>query len=53
MAQYKITVDGSTVQGSLTKDDGLARLVEQVVNQVLEAQLTEQLRAARRMPSLS
>jgi len=46
MAQYKITVDGSTVQGLLRTDDGLARLVEQVVNQVLEAQLTEQLRAA-------
>ena len=46
MAQYQITVDGSTVQGLLTKDDELARLVEQVVNQVLEAQLAEQLRAA-------
>ncbi|MCR4425241.1 MAG: transposase, partial [Firmicutes bacterium] len=46
MAQYQITVDGTTVQGLLTRDDGLARLVEQVVNQILEAQLSEQLKAA-------
>ena len=28
------------------RDDGLARLVEQVINQILEAQATEQLKAA-------
>jgi len=46
MAQYQITVDGNAIQGLLTRDDGLARLVELVVNQILEAKLTEQLKAA-------
>lgn len=46
MAQYQITVDGNAIQGLLTRDDGLARLVELVVNRILEAKLTEQLKAA-------
>ncbi len=45
MAQYQITVDGDTLQQLFVRDDGLAKLVEQVVNQVLEAQVTEQLKA--------
>lgn len=46
MAQYQITVDDAAVQHLFVKDDGLAKLVEQVVNQVLEAQAAEQVGAA-------
>lgn len=45
MAQYQVTIDGEILQHLFTRDDGLARLVEQVVNQILEAQATEQLKA--------
>lgn len=45
MAQYQVTVDGEVLQQLFLRDDGLARLAEQVLNQVLEAQATEQLRA--------
>ncbi|NPV80208.1 MAG: Transposase [Candidatus Methanosuratincola subterraneus] len=45
MAQYQVTVDGEVLQQLFVRDDALARLVEQVVNQVLEAQVTEQLKA--------
>jgi putative transposase len=33
--------------GSLSQDQGLAKLLEQVLNQILEAQLTDQLGAGR------
>ncbi|MBE3519257.1 MAG: IS256 family transposase [Firmicutes bacterium] len=46
MAQYQVTIDGEILQQLFVRDDGLARLVEQVVNQILEAQVTEQLKAA-------
>lgn len=46
MAQYQITVDNDVVQQLFQRDNGLAKLVEQVVNQILEAQATEQLQAA-------
>ncbi|HAF71199.1 MAG: Transposase mutator type [Acetothermia bacterium 64_32] len=46
MAQYQVTIDSEILQHLFVRDDGLARLVEQVVNQILEAQLTEQLKAA-------
>jgi transposase-like protein len=45
MAHYQVTVDKDILQGLFVRDDGLARLMEQVVNQVLEAQAAEQLRA--------
>ena len=45
MAQYQVTIDDEILQHLFVRDDGLARLVEQVVNQVLEAQATEQLKA--------
>ncbi|NSW84649.1 MAG: IS256 family transposase [Syntrophothermus sp.] len=45
MAHYQVTVDGEVLQQLFSRDDGLARLVEQVLNQILEAQVTEQLKA--------
>lgn len=46
MAPYKINVDEEVLHGLFQQDKGLARLVESVLNQVLEAQATEQLQAA-------
>lgn len=46
MAQYQITLDREIVQGIFQQDGGLAKLVEQVLNQILEAQVGEQLQAA-------
>jgi hypothetical protein len=48
MAQYNITVDSEIlhylfVQG--TKDEKLAKLLESVLNQILAAQATEQVKA--------
>lgn len=45
MAHYQVTVDRDLLQGLFIRDDDLARLVEDIVNQVLDAQATEQLRA--------
>ena len=47
MAGYEINVGGELLPGLLTGQDGLAKLVESVLNQVLEAQVTESLGAAR------
>ncbi|MGE5553230.1 MAG: IS256 family transposase [Betaproteobacteria bacterium] len=46
MAQFHVTVDDEIVRGLFQRDDGLTRLVECVLNQVLEAQVAEQLQAA-------
>ncbi|PMB17257.1 IS256 family transposase [Fischerella thermalis CCMEE 5198] len=46
MAQYKINVDEEVLHGLFHQDEGLARLLTSVVNQVLEVQVTEQLKAA-------
>lgn len=45
MAQYQITLDREVVQGIFQRDGGLSKLVEQVLNQILEAQVGEQLQA--------
>ena len=45
MASYEITLNGEQLSGLLTDDKGLQGLVETVLNQVLEAQVTEQLGA--------
>ena len=45
--EYQITLSGEALHGLLQGDGGLARLVEQVVNQVLEAQVSEQIGAER------
>lgn len=50
MSEYQITIDGATLQGLLSgtaAESGMSKLVEQVLNQVLEAQVSEQLGAAR------
>lgn len=47
MAHYQVTVDSDLLhQLFFRQDEGMARLLEQVLNQVLEAQVTEQVRAA-------
>jgi transposase-like protein len=45
MAQYNITVDDEILKGLFTGDKGIAQLLEQVLNQVLHAQASEQLQA--------
>jgi putative transposase len=47
MPDYQIAIDGETVHGLFQGDAGLAKLLEQVLNQVLEAQVSEQLGAER------
>jgi Transposase, Mutator family len=47
MSDYHVTIDGETVHGLFQGDAGLAKLLEQVLNQVLEAQVSEQLGAER------
>jgi len=46
MAQYQITVDDEILEGLFQRDGGVAKLVESVVNQILQAQVQEQLKAA-------
>lgn len=46
MTQYQLTVDSDTVQHLFGGDGQMARLIEQVLNQVLEAQVTDHLQAA-------
>lgn len=53
MAQYQITLDSELVHQLFvgnSKDAGVSRLLETVLNQVLQAQVTEQV-AAQRSPS--
>ena len=47
MAEYEINVSSELLPGLLNGQDGLAKLVETVLNQVLEAQVTEALGAGR------
>jgi len=47
MAEYDIKLNRDALVGLLTENDALAGLVESVVNQILEAQMTEHLGAAR------
>ena len=47
MAEYEISVGSELLPGLLHGQDGLAKLVETVLNQVLEAQVTEVLGAVR------
>jgi putative transposase len=46
MTQYQLTLDSESVQRLLTGDGQLGRLLEAVLNQVLNAQVTEQLQVA-------
>src|SRR5579875_1193196 len=45
MAQYNITVDDEVLKGLFTGDKGISQLLDQVLNQVLKAQASEQLQA--------
>jgi len=50
MAQYKITVDSKVLHQLFlgnSQDEGMQALLESVLNQVLKAQVTEQLGAER------
>ena len=46
MAQYQITVDDDLLHGLFHGDSGVAKLMEQILNQILQVQATEQLQAA-------
>lgn len=46
MTQYQLTLDSETLQRLFTGDGQLGRLLETVLNQVLNAQVSEQLQAA-------
>lgn len=46
MAQYQVTLNGEVLHDLFQKDEGVARLLKQVLDQVLQAQATEQLQAA-------
>ena len=45
MANYKITVDKQDVASVLFEKGGLKELVEDILNQILEAQMTEHVGA--------
>jgi len=45
VTQYQITLSDEIVHGLFKEDGAMARLVEQVLNQVLEAEVTETLQA--------
>ena len=45
MTQYQVTLSNEFVHGLFKEDGAMARLVEQVLNQVLEAEVTETLQA--------
>jgi putative transposase len=45
MTHYQLTVDSEMVQRLFADNDQLARMLEQVVNQVLEAQVAEHVQA--------
>ena len=47
MAGYEISVGRDLLPGLLSGQDGLAKLVEAVLNQILEAQVAETLGAER------
>ncbi len=47
MAQYQISVDSEKVKDLMIRDDGLKELVQEVLNQVLEAQASEAVGAER------
>ena len=45
MAQYKITIDAEELQYLFSQDQGMAKLLEKVLNEVLKAEVAEQLQA--------
>ena len=51
MTDYNITVGKDLLPELLSSQDGLAKLVEGVLNQILEAQVSESLRADKHQRS--
>ena len=51
MTQYQLTLDSEAVQRLFTGDGQLGRLVEAVLNQVVNAQVAEQLQVAPYEPT--
>ena len=47
MTDYNVTVGKDLLPELLSSQNGLAKLVEGILNQILEAQVTESLGAAR------
>ena len=47
MTQYQVTVNQQTLQRLFRGDSQLAQLLEGILNQVLDAQVSEQLQAER------
>ena len=47
MADYEVSVEQDLLPGLLSGQDGLAKLVEAVLNPILEAQVTQALGAER------
>jgi len=47
MPQYQVTVNAQTLHRLFSGDRQFARLLEGLVNQVLDAQMSEQLQAER------
>ncbi len=47
MADYEINVPGNLLASHLTEQNGLSNLVETVLNQILDAQASEQVGAQR------
>ena len=47
MTQYEVTLKAEQVKELLVRDEGLRELVEEIVNQILEAQMSEQIGAER------
>ncbi|TYP48679.1 transposase, partial [Thermosediminibacter litoriperuensis] len=48
MAQYNITIDSEILHHLFlkgAKDEGMAKLLESILNQILQAQATEQIKA--------
>jgi hypothetical protein len=41
MAQYQVIIDTNMLQYLFSKDEGLAKLAEQVLNQILKAQASK------------
>jgi len=41
MAQYQVIIDTDMLQHLFSKDEGLAKLAEQVLNQILKAQASK------------
>lgn len=47
MTDYNVTVGKELLPGLLSGQDGLAKLIENILNQILEAQVSESLSAER------